>query len=237
MERIEKEFRAIEGLRREAEQGMDAIMLRSYRKTLSELRMGVEGIVNKIEEHFEARDEETSSTSEVDSLATAMSRDLDRKPRTVKVEETSYATPPQQVHQSTLHQPPPQSRDMRDHESSDNMDERQLQNNAEPTEASATSGNHVQSDNADISPLLNLARTLEKLTCQAELPYSPVLVFDGSPLQYTKFVQDFRARVDDKPLTEGVKFAQLVMATSGRAREVVELFRDTATGYFRALRH
>ena len=73
------------------------------------------------------------------------------------------------------------------------------------------------------------------MACQAELPSAPGFVFGGNPIDYSKFIQDFKARVDDRPLSDGSKFAQLVLATTEEVKQTVQLFRGTTAGYSQAL--
>jgi hypothetical protein len=80
-----------------------------------------------------------------------------------------------------------------------------------------------------------LALVLEKLALQTELPTPPLMTFNGTPSEYTKFRRSFDLRVGTKPFTDSFKLSQLLMLTTGEAQKAIQNFDGTSDGYTQAL--
>nr|CAB3263159.1 uncharacterized protein LOC104265735 [Phallusia mammillata] len=66
-------------------------------------------------------------------------------------------------------------------------------------------------------------------------PKPKVLVFDGNPMDYWKFVRNFDSRIDDKVDDDGAKLSYLAQHCDGKARKLIEhCFRLKVNGYQQA---
>jgi hypothetical protein len=80
----------------------------------------------------------------------------------------------------------------------------------------------------------SLAQTLERITAHSELPAPPVMIFDGTPADYPKFIKNFSDRVGVKSFTDSFKLSQLVMCSRGDAKKAIDRYEGTNQGYQKA---
>lgn len=236
--RIERALNDINALRSRVESLLDFNFFTNYQKIIVQLEAGVEQIVDDIHSHLEDREDDTITVSEVDSLASNYRLTTDDQQQPPPPPDVQHQQPPAEEVQRA----PTAQRQHATHDDRQRRVNGQREVNDDARSNVTPHGNPPDpppntpatfSDAGDL--VASLTGALERIACQSELPSAPVQLFDGSPIDYTRFIQDFRARVDDKPFPEAIKFAQLLLATTGKAKQAVELFRGTDAGYSRAL--